>query len=71
MKHLIYSPQSNATPDEVLQVLKVFTVCTLPPSYSWMDKNENRECRRGDLMFQVYDTLPPEAKRHFKVKEDK
>jgi hypothetical protein len=59
MKTLIYAPQTNATPDEVLQVLKVFTVTTLPQG---MGTNE--------LLMGVYKTLPPEAQRHFKVIEN-
>lgn len=57
-KDLIYSPQPNATPDEVMQVLKLFAYTTYPPSH-----------KSQDGMFAIYDTLPPEAKRHFKVKE--
>lgn len=56
MKHLIYSPQPNATPDEIMQVLKVFTVYTLP----------NVDER---TVMTVYDSLSPEAKRHFTIKE--
>lgn len=59
-RHLIYSPMPNATPDEVMQVLKVFTVGTLPDS---VDKER--------VMFDVYNTLPDTAKRHFKIKEIK
>ena len=59
MKTLIYAPQTNATADEVLQVLKVFTVTTLPQGMG-----------THELLMGVYETLPPEAKRHFKVKED-
>jgi hypothetical protein len=60
MKHLIYSPQPNATPDEVLQVLKMFTVTTLP---------ENLRTEANTLA--VYESLPENAKRHFQVKEAK
>lgn len=56
MKKLIFSPQDNATPDEIMQVLKVFTVPSMP--------NANNE-----LLIGVYNTLPPEAKRHFKLVE--
>lgn len=56
---LIYSPQPNATPDEVLQVLKVFTFASLPQSM-----------QTNDVLHGIYDSLPPEAKRHFKVKEE-
>ena len=58
MKHLIYAPQPNATPDEVLQVLKVFSVQTLPESL-----------RNGESLMSIYNTLPPEAQRHFKIVE--
>jgi hypothetical protein len=58
-KQLIYSPQPDATPDEVLQVLKVFTLGTLPDYL-----------RTEDMMFGVYNSLPDNAKRHFKIKEE-
>ena len=59
MKHrLIYSPQPNATPDEVLQVLKVFTHGTLP-----------EPLRTNETLFEIYESLPENAKRHFKVKD--
>jgi hypothetical protein len=58
MKNLIYAPQPNATPDEVLQVLKVFSVHTLPDNL-----------RNGETLMTVYSTLPPDAQRHFKIVE--
>jgi hypothetical protein len=58
-RHLIYAPQPNATPDEVLQVLKVFTVGTLP-----------EPMRTEQMMLGVYESLPENAKRHFKIKEE-
>jgi hypothetical protein len=61
MKHLIYEPQANATPDEVLQVLKVFTVPTIDKCY--LSKHPN-------MLLDTYETLPLEAKRHFKVIEE-
>lgn len=58
-QHFIYNPQPNATPDEVLQVLKMFTVMSMRPMFQ-------------EKMYQkVYDKLPENAKRHFKIKEDK
>jgi hypothetical protein len=56
MKHLIYLPQPNATPDEVMQVLKIFTFSTLPP-----------ELKTTDRLFEIYKSLPDNAKRHFRV----
>jgi len=56
---LIYSPQPNATPDEIMQVLKVFTVATLPGNI----KTEK-------TLLGVYNSLPRSAKRHFKVNEE-
>ena len=56
---LIYSPQPNATPDEVLQVLKVFTYGTLPT-----------HLKTDDVLLGIYKSLPDNAKRHFKVKEE-
>jgi hypothetical protein len=57
MKQLIYSPQPKATVDEVMQVLKIFTVTTMP----FADNN---------TVIGVYDELPAEAKRHFKIVDD-
>ena len=57
-RKLIYEPQPNATPDEAMQVLKVFTIATYPPEY-----------KSTDLMLQIYDDLSPEAKRHFRIEE--
>lgn len=59
-KDLIYAPQPNATPDEIMQALKLFAYTTYPPS---------RKSHEG--MMKVYESLPSEAKRHFKVKETK
>ena len=58
-KKLIYSPQPNATPDEVLQVLKVFTYSTLPESM-----------KTDEVLFGIYKSLPNNAQRHFTVKEE-
>jgi hypothetical protein len=59
MKQLIYSPQPNATPDEVMQVLRVFTHSSLPPNL-----------KTNKALFSIYEALPPEAKRHFKIKDN-
>ena len=56
-RHYIYTPQPDATPDEVLQVLKMFTVMSLPPAL------------QEDMYQSVYEKLPENAKRHFKVQE--
>lgn len=58
-RKLIYEPQQNATPDEVLQVLKVFTFATYP-----------KHMQTNELLFSLYDTLPPNAQRHFRVVEE-
>jgi hypothetical protein len=58
-KELIYCPQPNATPDEVLQVLKVFTYSTLP-----------EHMRTDEVLQSIYKSLPENAQRHFKVKEE-
>jgi hypothetical protein len=55
---LVYSPQPNATPDEVMQVLRLFAYTTYPP---------DRKSKAG--MFDIYASLPDNAKRHFKVIE--
>ena len=59
-RQLIYLPQPNATPDEVLQVLKVFTYGTLP-----------LPMRTDDVLYGIYNSLPDNAKRHFKITEEK
>lgn len=56
-RHFIYEPQSNATPDEVLQVLKMFTVMSMRPIY------------QETMYNRVYESLPENAKRHFTIKE--
>jgi hypothetical protein len=56
-RHYIYTPQPNASPDEVLQVLKMFTVMSLPPAL------------QEEMYNNVYEKLPETAKRHFKVQE--
>lgn len=55
-KKLVYSPQPDATPDEVLEVLKVFTVATLP-----------EPLKTTETLFGVYKSLSPKAQRHFKL----
>lgn len=57
---LVYSPQPNATPDEVMQVLRLFAYTTYPPKI---------KSKAG--MFEIYNSLPDNAKRHFKVIEIK
>ncbi len=58
-KHFVYDPQPNATPDEVLQTLKMFTVMSMPHTF------------QAEMYEIVYDKLPENAKRHFKIKEEK
>jgi len=58
MKQLIFSPQPNATPDEVMQVLKVIIIPLSPYTTQ-------------DLLMETYEALPPEAKRHFRIEEPK
>jgi hypothetical protein len=53
---LIFEPQPNATPDEVMQVLRMFVFQSYPP-----------ELRTKEKMLTLFDELPTEAKRHFKV----
>jgi hypothetical protein len=55
---LVYEPQPNPTPEEVMEVLKVFTVATMPPEY-----------RTHDFMMGIYKSLPLNAQRHFKIVE--
>lgn len=59
MKTIIYSPQTNASPDEIMQVLKVFTIATLP-----------EHMKTESMLFGVYNSLPDNAKRHFRIMEE-
>lgn len=53
---LIYAPQPNATPDEVMEVLKVFTIVTLPD-----------HLKSHAMLMEIYKSLPINAQRHFKI----
>jgi len=53
---IIFDPQSGATPDEVMQVLRMFVFSTYPP-----------ELRTRENMLATFDSLPGTAKRHFRV----
>lgn len=57
---IIYSPQPNATPDEVMEVLKVFTIVTLP-----------EPLKSHDLLMKTYKSLSSNAQRHFKIIDEK
>ena len=59
MKRLIYSPQPDITIYELALVLKVFTYGTLPS-----------QLKTDEMLFAIYNGLPPEAKRHFRVEEE-
>ena len=59
MKKLIFEPKPNATADEAMQVLNLFTLFTMPPQY-----------QTNEVLFELYNKMSPEVKRHFKV-EDK
>ena len=54
---LIFDPKPGATPDEVMDVLKLFTFQSYPT-----------ELKTRDNMLILFDSLPPRAKRHFQVK---
>jgi hypothetical protein len=54
---LIFDPKSGATPDEVMDVLKLFTFQSYPT-----------ELKTRDNMLTLFDSLSPRAKRHFQVK---
>ena len=56
MKRLLYTPQKDITIYELALVLKVFTYGTLPA-----------ELKTDEVLFAIYDQLPSEAKRHFKL----
>lgn len=60
MKQIIYSPLKDITLYELAHVLKVFTYATLPV-----------DMKTDDTLFALYEALPPEAKRHFRIVEKK
>lgn len=55
-KRLIFSPQPNATPDEIMEVLKLFAFMSYPV-----------EIKTEANMILLYNQLSEGAKRHFKV----
>jgi hypothetical protein len=55
---LIFDPKPGATPDEVMEVLKLFTFQTYPA-----------ELKTHENMLVLFDSLPKGAKRHFQVKQ--
>jgi len=55
-KKLVYSPQPDITIYELALVLKVFTYGTLPT-----------ELKTDEMLLSIYDDLPLEAKRHFRL----
>lgn len=57
-KALVFSPQPNATIDDVMQVLKLVFFQTYPP-----------EIRTSENMMVLYGKLPASAKRHFQLKD--
>ena len=57
---LIFEPKPGATPDEVMQVLRMFVFSTYPP-----------ELRTRANMLALFDTLPEYAKRHFQIQYPK
>lgn len=59
-KILIYSPQPNATPDEIMQVLKLVMFQFYPIT-----------SKTPERMEALYNHLPDEAKRHFLLQEQK
>ena len=59
MKNLVYLPQPDITTYELALVLKVLTYFTLP-----------LQMQTEGMLFSVYESLPPEAKRHFQIKEN-
>lgn len=57
-KQIIYSPQPDITIYELALVLKIFTFGTFP-----------NEFKTFPILFGIYESLPPEAQRHFKIIE--
>lgn len=54
---LIFEPKPGATPDEIMEVLKLVVFQSYPP-----------ELKTRDTMLGLFDQLSPSAKRHFEVK---
>ena len=54
---LIFDPKPGATPDEVMEVLKLLSFQTYPA-----------ELKTRENMLTLFDTLPTGAKRHFQIK---
>lgn len=55
---VIFSPQKGATADEVMQVLKLLAFQTYPP-----------ELKTETNFTVLFNKLPPEAQRHFQLKD--
>lgn len=55
---LIFSPQPNATADEIMEILKLFVFQTYPA-----------ELRTEENLTVLYNKLPKEAQRHFQLKD--
>ena len=55
-QRIVYSPQPDITIYELALVLKVFTYGTLPS-----------ELKTDEMLLAIYEGLPTEAKRHFKL----
>ena len=55
-KVLIFDPKPGATPDEVMEILKLFTFQTYP-----------QELKTKENMMALFNQLPESAKRHFNV----
>jgi hypothetical protein len=53
---LIFKPQPNATPDEVMEVLNLVVFSQSP----WKSK---------EALFSIYESLSPQAKRHLYYKD--
>lgn len=55
-KVLVFDPKPGATPDEVMEILKLFTFQTYP-----------QELKTKENMMALFNQLPESAKRHFNV----
>jgi hypothetical protein len=55
-KILIFDPKPGATPDEVMEILKLFTFQTYP-----------QELKTKENMMALFNQLSESAKRHFNV----
>ena len=57
-QELVYSPQPNATNDEIMEVMRLAFFTTYPPAL-----------RTEKILTDLFNKLPEGAQRHFKLKD--